>query len=204
MNRNDSLKRVPLVYSATARTFHWWTVAFVLVLITLGSIMTDRTEDKTVVVNGKATVVPGIWDATTNALYSSHKLIGFIFLFVIVGRLIYRLRNGAPPDEPSLEPWQRFASHATHWGLYTLLVAVPLGGWIGVQLYPSANVFGLFNLPTFLPPNQTLAETVFKFHGIGAKLILALILVHIGAALYHHFMLKDNVLRRMLPRKEDR
>jgi cytochrome b561 len=204
MNRNDTLKRVPLVYSSTARKFHWWTVAFVLVLLTLGSIMKDRTTDKMVMINGKLTEVKAIWDATTNALFSSHKLIGFIFLFVIAGRLIYRLRNGAPPDEPSLETWQKIASHATHWALYALLIGVPLGGWIGVQLYPSANVFGLFNLPTFLTPNQTLAETVFMYHGIGAKLIFALMLVHIGAALYHHFMRKDNVLRRMLPRKEDR
>ena len=199
MNVKQRLDRIPLEYSLTARRFHWWSVGFVAVLITLGSVMTDRTADKTVIVAGKSTVVPGIWDATTNALYSSHKLIGFIFLFVVLARLYNRLRNGAPPDEPTLEPWQKLASHATHWGLYALLIGVPLGGWIGVQLYPSREVFGLFSLPAFLSPNQAMAETIFKFHGIGAKLIFAFVLLHVGAALFHHLIRKDGVLRRMWP-----
>jgi cytochrome b561 len=199
INPNDQLNRVPLVYSAVARRFHWWTVAFVAVMLPLGTIMRERGADKTVMVDGRATTVAGVWDATTNALYSSHKLIGFTFLFVILGRLIYRLRNGAPPDEPTLEPWQRYASHLTHWALYGLLLAVPLGGWIGVQLYPALDIFGLFNLPAFLKPNEAMAATVFTLHSLGAKLIFLLVIVHIGAALFHHFIRKDGVLRRMLP-----
>jgi cytochrome b561 len=210
MNRTEQLSqagplnRVPLVYSATARRFHWLTVAVIAVMLPLGEIMTERGADKIVVVNGRATTVAGVWDATTNALYSSHKLIGFTFLFVILARLYYRLRNGAPPDEPSLEPWQKYGSHLTHWALYALLVAVPLGGWIGVQLFPALGIFGLFNLPAFLKPNEALAGTVFKLHSIGAKLILLLVAAHVGAAMYHHFVRKDGVLRRMLPTKENR
>jgi cytochrome b561 len=199
MAQQKQLDRVPLEYSPTARRYHWWTAGIIVTMMALGQIMTDRSADKTVMVNGKSETVPGIWDATTNALYSSHKLLGFLFLFVIAARLTYRLRNGAPPDEPTLETWQKAGAHATHWGLYALMILVPLGGWIGVQLYPSREVFGLFNLPAFLSPNEALAGTVFMLHGIGAKLIFLLLLAHIGAAIFHHFIKKDGVLRRMWP-----
>jgi cytochrome b561 len=204
MAQQKRLDRVPLEYSKPARQYHWLSAGIIFTMLALGEIMTNRSEDKTVVVNGKSTVVPGIWDATTNALYSSHKLIGFLFLFVIAARLIYRVRNGAPPDEPTLEPWQKAGAHLTHWGLYALMIGVPLGGWIGVQLYPSREIFGLFSLPAFLSPNQAMAETVFMFHSIGAKLIMLLLLAHIGAAIFHHVIKKDGVLRRMWPAKQDR
>ena len=113
MNVKQRLDRLPLEYSLTARRFHWWSVGFVAVLITLGSVMTDRTADKTVMVAGKSTVVPGIWDATTNALYSSHKLIGFVFLLVVLARpdetpqfsavpsCLAELRDSSQPDRHS-------------------------------------------------------------------------------------------------------
>src|SRR5262245_55123293 len=95
-------------YSAVARTFHWVTVAAVVVLIIVGLTMVYR---------GNAL---NIWDSTTNALYSSHKLLGFLLLWFIVARLIYRLTAGAPPPEPTLEPWQRTGSEIVHWVLYGL------------------------------------------------------------------------------------
>jgi cytochrome b561 len=187
MNVNRKLDRVPLEYSQTARRFHWWTAGAVILMLILGEAMTYRGNTL------------NVWDATTNNLYSAHKLIGFLLLFVVIARLTYRVRNGAPPDEPTLEWWQKAAAHLTHWGLYALLIAMPIGGWIGVQLYPSREIFGLFNLPAFLAPNQKLAETVLMLHGIGAKLIVLLLLAHVGAAIFHHFIRKDGVLRRMWP-----
>jgi cytochrome b561 len=187
MNVNQRLDRVPLEYSLTARRFHWWIAGAVILMLVLGEAMTYRGNTL------------NVWDATTNNLYSAHKLIGFVVLLVMLARLFYRLRNGAPPDEPTLEWWQKAGSHVTHWALYALLIAMPLGGWIGVQLYPSREIFGLFSLPAFLSPNQPLAETVLKLHGIGAKLIVLLLFAHIGAAIFHHFIRKDGVLRRMWP-----
>ena len=86
-------------------------------------------------------------DGLTNALYSSHKLLGIVILVLVVARLTYRLTHGAPPDEPTLEHWQNGASHATHWMLYLLLLVVPIGGYIGISLYPALDIFGLFSLP---------------------------------------------------------
>jgi cytochrome b561 len=189
----------PLVYSETARKFHWWTAALVVFMLPLGFAMVDRGSDKIVQVNGQAVTVPGVWDGTTNAMYSAHKLVGFIILWLVAARLYYRIKNGAPASEPGLEKWQLGASHATHWLLYLLLLAVPLGGWIGVSLYGARDVFGLFSLPPIAPVNQALSGTVFTLHAFGAFAILALVGTHISAAIYHHAVRGDGVLRRMWP-----
>lgn len=176
------------VYSAAARHFHWVTVAFVFVMIPVGVIMSDRGERN-------------IWDSTTNALYSGHKLAGFILLFVLTARLAYRLVKGAPPDEPTLEPWQRIVSHITHWAIYAVLFAQVLTGWVGVSLYPALDIFGLFSLPGLVSPNEAAAGRAFAAHKLLGFLLVGLIAMHIGASLHHHFIRKDGVLRRMLPKR---
>ena len=177
----------PPTYSAAARHFHWATAAAVLVMLPLGFAMTYRGNTL------------DIWDGLTDALFSTHKLIGFLLIWLVAGRLAYRLLRGAPPDEPSLLWWQKAASHLVHWLLYGLLLIVPLVGWIGVSLYPSLTLFGLFDLPRLAAPNQPLAENVLRVHGKLAILTALLVGGHISAALYHHLIRKDGVLRRMLP-----
>ena len=175
------------VYSATARALHWSTVAAVFVMIPLGFAMTYRGNTL------------DIWDGVTDALYSSHKLLGFLVLWLSAGRLLYRLLHGAPPDEPTLEWWQKAASHLVHWALYGLLLIVPLLGWIGVSLFPSLMVFNLFELPALAAPNEEVAKRVLSAHGWLAILLALLVCAHIGAALFHYLIRKDGVLRRMLP-----
>ena len=176
-----------LVYSATARRYHWWTAALVLLVLPLGLALDNRANDMK------------IFDATTKMLESTHKLLGFIVLWVVIARLAYRLMHGAPASEPGLPAWQKGLSHATHWLLYLLLVCVPIGGWIGVSMYGSRDVFGLFSLPAIASINQKLSELVFAVHGVGGKLVLLLVGVHIVAALYHRVIVHDGVLRRMWP-----
>lgn len=175
------------VYSAAARHMHWVTAAVVLAMIPAGLAMTYRGNTL------------NIWDGLTNAMYSSHKLLGFLVLWLVAGRLAYRLLKGAPPDEPTLLWWQKAGSHLVHWLLYGLLLVVPLLGWVGISLYPSLTVFGLFNLPALAAPNEDLAKVVLEIHGTLAILMGLLVCAHVGAALYHHLIRKDGVLRRMLP-----
>lgn len=175
------------VYSATARHFHWVTAAGVFVMVPLGLAMTYRGNTL------------DIWDGLTNGLFSAHKLIGFLLLWLVAGRLAYRVIKGAPADEPTLEWWQKAASHLVHWLLYGLLLVVPLLGWIGVSLYPSRSIFGLFDLPALTSPDLELAGRVLGLHGFLGLAIAAVAGAHIAAALYHHLIRKDGVLRRMLP-----
>src|SRR5262245_20853889 len=95
-------------YSTGARHLHWWTVGLLAVQIPVGVYMVYR---------GQVTN----FDALTNTLYSSHKTLGLLILLLVLGRLFYRLRHGAPADEPTIEWWQKAASHLTHWSLYLLL-----------------------------------------------------------------------------------
>jgi cytochrome b561 len=172
-------------YSSSARRFHWTTVALVLALALTGVIMTERGE-------------ANIWDATTNGLYSSHKLMGFVTFWFVLWRLSYRARMGAPRPEPTLEPMQRIASSAVHWAMYGLLFLVPLLGWLGVSMYPALDIFGVFSLPA-LTGKSAAAAQVFTIHKTLAWGLLALVVLHVAAALYHYFVRKDGVLARMLP-----
>lgn len=175
------------IYSPAARALHWITVAAVFVMIPLGLAMSYRGNTL------------DIWDGVTDALYSTHKLTGFLLLWLSAGRLLYRLVHGAPPDEPTLAWWQKAASHLLHWALYGLLLVVPLLGWIGVSLFPALTVFNLFDLPALAAPNEDVAKRVLSIHGWFAILLALLVCAHISAALFHYVIRKDGVLRRMLP-----
>jgi cytochrome b561 len=177
------------VYSAPARFFHWITVGFIVVMAPVGMMMVNR---------GK---VQNIWDATTNALYSGHKLAGFILLFVLVARLAYRLVKGAPAADPTLPAWQRSVAHITHWLIYALLFGLVLSGWMGVSLFPALDIFGLFSLPGLVAPQQEMAARAFAAHKAMGMALMALVTLHVAASLYHHFIRKDDTLRRMLPAK---
>jgi len=174
-------------YSSAARQFHWITAAFVFVMVPVGIYMVNR---------GVATQ----FDALTNTLYSWHKLGGFILLWIVLARLAYRALKGAPPEEPTVEPWQKRVAGLNHWALYALLVIVPLLGWYATSLYPALTVVGGINLPSIAAPNEKLSAQIFELHKLGAIVLALLALTHIGAALFHHFIRKDNVLRRMMPR----
>ncbi len=188
----DPLHRLE-IYSGAARAFHWLTVAFLLVQVPLGLAMVYR---------GK---VQNIWDGVTNTLYSSHKLIGVIILFVVVLRLAYRLAQGAPASEPTITGWQRVVSALNHWGMYVLLIVIPVLGYLGVSYYPALDIFGVFSLPGLVPPlepeqaTQAMAATVFRYHALAAFTLIGLVGLHVAAALYHYVIRGDNVLGRMVP-----
>ena len=174
------------VYRTAARHLHW-TMAIILVLqIPVGIYMAYRAH------------MLNIFDAITNNLFSAHKLTGLVLLVLVLARLGYRLAKGVPPHERTLEPWQRTVSHATHLTLYALLVITPIVGWLGISLYPALNIFGLFDVPGIATPDQKASATVFLIHRSLALVLLAFILLHLAAALYHHFIRKDGVLQRML------
>lgn len=181
--------RVPVeTYSRIARSLHWTTVVLLAVQFPVGLYMVYRGNSL------------NLWDNLTNALYSSHKLVGVTILLIVLWRLVYRMTRGAPADEPTIEPWQRVVSHLNHWGLYVLLIAAPLAGYIGISLFPALNIFGLFSLPAVTAPDKEAAKSVLDVHRVLVMLLALLVALHVGAALYHYLIRKDNVLGRMIPR----
>lgn len=176
----------PARYGFTARLLHWVIAAFVVCMIPLGLYMVARGETTN-------------FDAVTGSLYSLHKLLGFLVLWLIVLRVLVRLRRGAPPPVATLTPFERMASHAVHAALYLLLLVVPLLGWAGISAYPALNVFELFDLPAILSPDEGLAKRILGLHGLLAQLLGLLAALHIAAALRHRFIKRDGVMRRMWP-----
>jgi cytochrome b561 len=173
-------------YSATARRFHWWTAAFVLLLqIPVGLFMVRY---------GAATD----FAAPTGQLYDGHKLMGLLILSLVLARLAYRLARGAPPDEPTIETWQKALSHLTHWGLYLMLIVVAFLGWLATSYYGEIRPFGI-KVPSLVAADTDYSTTVYNWHKLAAYVLIVLIGMHIGGALYHYFIRKDGVLRRMLP-----
>jgi cytochrome b561 len=178
----------PAVYSRLARALHWLTVALLMVQVPLGFAMVSY--------GSQTSFAP-----PTGLMYDSHKLLGLIVLALIVVRLAYRLIGGAPPPEPSLEPWQRVASGLTHWLLYALLLTVAALGWLATSYYGPMQPLGV-PVPVLVAQDQAVAEVVYGWHKLGAIVLAALIGLHVAAALYHHLVRKDGVLRRMLPGRD--
>ncbi len=187
------------VYSAGARKFHWLTVFLVAVQFPLGLYMTYRGSDMQYV-NDAGETKTGLWDATTGFLYDAHKTIGVILLVLIAARLIYRFTKGAPASDKSLPPALVGVSHLTHWLMYTLLLAVPILGYIGISYYGALSPFGI-PLPAVTVKDQEMSKEVFEIHELLAFALVTLVAIHISAALYHKFVRKDRVVERMLPKR---
>ncbi|KAF0164141.1 MAG: cytochrome b561 [Rhodocyclaceae bacterium] len=133
-------------------------------------------------------------------LYSWHKWAGVtIFLFVML-RLVWRLSH-RPPEMPAGMPaWQRKAAEATHVMLYLLMLAVPLSGWLMSSAKGFQTVwFGVLPLPDLLDKNKELGDLLQEVHELLNFGMAALVIAHLGAALKHHFIDRDDVLARMLP-----
>lgn len=137
-------------------------------------------------------------------LYNYHKWAGITFLFLSVLRLVWRLVNKPPAlpkaIEQAMPSWQTKVYHATHYALYALFFAVPLIGWA----YSSAAgfpivLFGVLPLPDFVAVDKEFAKQIKELHEISAFALVGLALLHIGAALKHHFIDKDGLVSRMLP-----
>lgn len=134
--------------------------------------------------------------------YSWHKWAGVMVLLFSGVRLLVRLFKTPPPlpkaIESAMPAWQRQAHHATHFGLYGLFFAVPLLGWA----YSSAAgfpivLFGLRQLPDFVPVSEALADVLKPAHRFSAYAMAALVLLHVAGALKHHFVDRDGLLQRM-------
>ncbi|MCB1510107.1 MAG: cytochrome b [Hyphomicrobiaceae bacterium] len=175
-------------YSPFARAMHWLMAALVIFQIAAGLIMTADVPESSVLGRISAAL----------SLYDLHKLLGMLLLLLIFVRIGYRVIAGAPDDEPTLEPWQKEASHFTHAWIYLLLIVLPLVGWIGISLYPAVVALGI-KIPAILPPDRKASVIAFAIHTYAAFVLIALIAMHVGAALYHHVIRKDGVLVRMLP-----
>ena len=169
-------------YTATARVLHWITAILVLAQIVLGILIANKWT--------------GPWQ---DQLYDLHKSNGAVLIPIILIRIFYRWGHPPPPLPADIPPIQQFAAHATHYLLYGLVVAQVFLGWIATAAYPApVPIYGLFNLPSVWPENRVLSEQLLAIHKVVGISIAVVAAMHIGAALFHHFVRKDRVLMRMI------
>ncbi len=169
-------------YSPAAKVLHWLTVLVLSVQYALGWLMPHLRRD----------MLP-------QQLNNVHMSFGFVVLAIFAARLVVRLKDGSPQDEPGLPQWQRTLSHIVHWSLYVLLFVFIATGWIYASVHGwQLSFFGLFPVPSIAPTDWALGRQIGEIHHQLVWPILAVIAFHMSAALYHHFILRDGVLTRML------
>ena len=130
-----------------------------------------------------------------------HKALGITILLATLFRIVWRLMNPAPPLPAGMKPWEKIAARVTHVGFYVLLIFMPLSGWAAMSARGrDINFWGLFEWPLLpIGGGREMARTILDRHELGMKVVYVLVALHVIAALKHHFVDRDDVLRRMLP-----
>jgi cytochrome b561 len=132
---------------------------------------------------------------------SWHYLLGLSVFALVWLRLLARAAAPPPRTDPPLPRWQRSLSAATHAALYALMIAMPVAGWLMLSAAGEPVSFLGVALPPLASPSESLAARVGELHEVGGRIGYAVIGLHAAAALFHHFLLRDDVLRRMLPQR---
>jgi cytochrome b561 len=173
------IKNTSSTYGVISKTLHWLIALLVVAMLIFGYFLGD---------------VPKAYQPIA---YNTHKLVGLTILSLMILRLIWALVN-AKPTLPGTKRWERVTEHVVHWSLYLFVICMPISGWIGSVAAGYAPHLGgvVFGLP--IEKNKTLESASFDLHDSFAIIIIVLVSLHFLAAMFHHFVKKDNVLRRML------
>jgi cytochrome b561 len=131
---------------------------------------------------------------------SIHADIGYLVLLLMVLRLMWRGLNPTPALPGDTPRWQRMAASLSHWSLYAVTILVSVLGWAhsGARTPNYSDWFGLFHVPQITSPDREAARAWEDRHILFAYVLLALIAIHLGAALWHHFVRLDRVTARMI------
>ncbi|SCK29437.1 cytochrome b561 [Variovorax sp. HW608] len=173
-------------WSAVAKFLHWTIAALILAQFVAGWL-----------------AVSWPLSPTQLDLFVWHKSTGMLVLALAVVRLAWRATHRPPPWPSNMPRWERIAARLTHGLLYAVMIVMPLTGWVvssaaGVPF----SIYWLIPLPSLVAPDDRLADIVAGVHlGLGIVLIVLLVL-HVAAALRHHYVKRDDVLVRMLPRRK--
>jgi cytochrome b561 len=168
-------------YTRPARLFHWLTAGLLLASFSLGLSMTR-------VIEGDMKL----------RVYSWHEWVGVTIFAVTMARLLWRIRHRPPPLDLS---WiERVGAGVVYVAMYMVLLVQPIVGWMMSSAFGFPVVYlGLLPLPLIVAEDRELAARLQQLHFNLAMVLVALFLAHLGGVLYHHLILQDSVLRRMLP-----
>ncbi len=169
-------------YTRPAIALHWLVALLIFAAFPLGVYMHDLPLSPTKL-----------------RLISYHKWIGVTVLMLAIVRVLWRATH-TPPPLPAMPPWQAKASQIVHGLLYVLILAVPVSGWLMSSAKGFQTVwFGVLPLPDLIGKDRALAETLLTLHKALNIGLLAIVVVHIAAALKHQFINRDGLMSRMWP-----
>lgn len=165
---------------------HWFMALLIIIMLILGFSIAS---------------LPDVgFDVLKGQLIFTHKELGVLVLTLVAFRLIWRIFNVVPALSSRIPAWQKFLARASHIALYGFMFAIPITGWcMSSAAGFSVTYFGLFNLPNLISPNVHQAHLFLEIHKWLAFGLIATLVIHVGAALMHHFIDKDDTLRKMLP-----
>lgn len=178
------LKNTTQKYGSVAQLFHWVIVGLIIYQFYLANKAEDLSPLQKI------------------GVLAQHKSIGMTIFALAVLRLAWRLANPVPAVPADMPNWQRLGAHFSHGALYVLIMVTPLFGWMmsSARNFP-VSWFGVFTFPNLVKPDKASYEFFLTAHHWLAYAIFAVAVLHALAAFKHHFIDRDNVLRRMLPVK---
>jgi cytochrome b561 len=173
-------------YGALAIALHWLMAALLIGLIGMGLYMVS---------------LPDVgFDTRKIALILYHKELGMLALAVTLVRLAWRAGNALPSLAETLPDWQKVTARLVHLLFYALIFALPVTGWLMSSAADfSVSFLGLFELPDLVSHDDFLFGVFIEIHKWLAYALAALTLIHAAAALWHHLILEDQTLKKMLP-----
>jgi cytochrome b561 len=178
-------------YGGVTQLLHWLIVALIITQWVLAELADAAGHDKAA---HPAAALHQL------ALLARHKSIGLTIFALALVRLVWRFVSPPPPFPATMPRWQVVGARLTHFAFYALLLLMPISGLVmsAASNYP-VSYFGLFTIPNVVAPDEALKEVMKERHEMLFDILLAVAVVHVAAALKHHFVDRDNVLRRMLP-----
>lgn len=172
-------------HPAATVAIHWITVAAIVVAVAV-MFVRDAVEDR-------------LW---RQILLETHRQLGLLVLIAAGARIAIRLRKGLSDLAPDMAALLRWAAKVAHFVMYGVLIALPLLGWALTSAHGiSLKFLGSIPLPKVLSADSELADTLTDYHVWLAWALLGLVVAHVSAAVWHHFVRKDGVLRAMLPKR---
>jgi cytochrome b561 len=177
------IRNTTSTWGSVSRWFHWILAAVIIGMLAYGWWMNH---------------IPARAD---RFFYRSiHADIGYVVLLLMVVRLVWRSINPTPALPVDTPRWQRIAAHVSHWALYLITIVVAMLGWAhsGAHKPDYSSWFGLFHVPQITSPDKAMADTFEERHIFMAYVLLALVAIHLAAALWHHFIKRDRVTARMI------
>ena len=173
-------------YTSTAKTLHWLVSLMIFCMLLLGFYMSDLplSPDKL-------------------KFYSWHKWAGVTVFLLVIARLGWRITHTPPAMPAQMSQLQQVAATIFHFALYALMFLIPLSGWLMSSAKGFQTVwFGVLPIPDLLPKDKVVGDALKEIHQALNLLLIGILIIHVLAALKHHFIDKDNVLKQMLPSRK--